>query len=182
MLSIIQTPDPKGDGASLFTPCNLLAQRLPLAKRELNLPRLLKRFPKYAVPLVGEIGSLQQSRRMDGSPHCPDGATTQKRQHDDHLKPAFLWMGCNLQSRHDHRPVHHCLILEMNLKKLQTKKRKRDTDIPIRMRIRIVSQNNQIRALQFLRGILIVVEKIVVVVHLLLVVTWHLNPIHWSSL
>ena len=46
----------------LFTPCNLLVQELLLAKRDLRLPRLLKRFAKYDALLLDDIGYVQHSR------------------------------------------------------------------------------------------------------------------------
>ena len=46
----------------LFTTCNLLVQELLLAKRELKLPKLLKRLGGYAALLVDDLGYVQQSR------------------------------------------------------------------------------------------------------------------------
>lgn len=46
----------------LFWPCNLLVQELLLAKRELALPRLLKRWTKYEAFIIDDIGYVQHSR------------------------------------------------------------------------------------------------------------------------
>lgn len=46
----------------LFTPCNLLVQQLLIAKRDLNLPRLLKRLSKYDALIIDDIGYVQQNR------------------------------------------------------------------------------------------------------------------------
>ena len=46
----------------LYIPCNLLAQNLLTAKRDLNLRRLLKRLVKYAAVIIDDIGYVQQSR------------------------------------------------------------------------------------------------------------------------
>lgn len=45
-----------------FSPCSLLVQELLLAKRELKLPRLLKRLARYEVMFVDDLGYVQQSR------------------------------------------------------------------------------------------------------------------------
>ena len=46
----------------LFSPCNLLMQELLIAKRDLNLSRMLKRLEKYDALLIDDIGYVQQSR------------------------------------------------------------------------------------------------------------------------
>lgn len=46
----------------LYLPCSLLVQNLLIAKRDLNLQRLLKRLAKYAALIIDDIGYVQQSR------------------------------------------------------------------------------------------------------------------------
>jgi DNA replication protein DnaC len=46
----------------LFTPCSLLVQQLLIAKRDLNLPRVLKRLRKYDALILDDIGYVQQNR------------------------------------------------------------------------------------------------------------------------
>ena len=46
----------------LFTPCSLLVQQLLIAKRDLNLPRVLKRLSKYDALIIDDIGYVQQNR------------------------------------------------------------------------------------------------------------------------
>jgi len=46
----------------LFTPCSLLVQQLLIAKRDLKLPRILKRLSKYDVLILDDIGYVQQNR------------------------------------------------------------------------------------------------------------------------
>ena len=46
----------------LFTPCSLLVQQLLIAKRDLNLPRVLKRLSKYDAFIIDDIGYVQQNR------------------------------------------------------------------------------------------------------------------------
>jgi DNA replication protein DnaC len=46
----------------LFCTCNLLVQELLLAKRDLKLPRLLKRLSGYEALILDDLGYVQQSR------------------------------------------------------------------------------------------------------------------------
>jgi len=46
----------------LFTPCSLLVQQLLIAKRDLKLPRALKRLSRYEAILIDDIGYVQQDR------------------------------------------------------------------------------------------------------------------------
>jgi len=46
----------------LFTPCSLLVQQLLIAKRDLKLPRLLKRLSKYDAMIIDDIGYVQHNR------------------------------------------------------------------------------------------------------------------------
>ena len=46
----------------LYIPCSLLVQNLLIAKRDLNLPRLLKRLSKYNAIIIDDSGYVQQSR------------------------------------------------------------------------------------------------------------------------
>jgi DNA replication protein DnaC len=47
---------------ALYSPCSLLVQELLLAKRELKLPRLLKRMAGYDVLVLDDLGYVQQNR------------------------------------------------------------------------------------------------------------------------
>jgi DNA replication protein DnaC len=47
----------------LYLPCSLLVQQLLIAKRDLNLPRLLKRMARYDAIIIDDIGYVQQSRQ-----------------------------------------------------------------------------------------------------------------------
>lgn len=51
------------DRRVLFTPCSLLVQDLLVAKRELNLPKILKKLAKFDALLIDDIGYVQQSRQ-----------------------------------------------------------------------------------------------------------------------
>jgi DNA replication protein DnaC len=46
----------------LFTPCSHLVQQLLIAKRDLKLPRVLKRLSKYDALIIDDIGYVQQNR------------------------------------------------------------------------------------------------------------------------
>ena len=47
----------------LFSSCSLLVQQLLIAKRDLNLPRILKRLHKYDALIIDDIGYVQQNRQ-----------------------------------------------------------------------------------------------------------------------
>jgi DNA replication protein DnaC len=46
----------------LFTPCSLLVQQLLIAKRDLNLPKVLKKLNRYDTIIIDDIGYVQQNR------------------------------------------------------------------------------------------------------------------------
>ncbi|MBT8361773.1 MAG: IS21-like element helper ATPase IstB [Deltaproteobacteria bacterium] len=46
----------------LFTPCSLLVQNLLVAKRDLELHKILKKLARYDALLIDDIGYVQQSR------------------------------------------------------------------------------------------------------------------------
>lgn len=46
----------------LFVSCNLLVQELLIAKRDLRLARVLKKFSKYKALVIDDIGYVQQNR------------------------------------------------------------------------------------------------------------------------
>ncbi len=46
----------------LFTPCSLLVQKILVAKRDLELPKILKKLASYDALLIDDIGYVQQSR------------------------------------------------------------------------------------------------------------------------
>jgi DNA replication protein DnaC len=50
------------DRRVLFTACNLLVQQLLIAKRDLTLPRVLKRLGSYDALIIDDIGYVQQNR------------------------------------------------------------------------------------------------------------------------
>jgi len=50
------------DKRIFFTPCSMLVQNLLVAKRELELPKILKKLLKYDAILIDDIGYVQQSR------------------------------------------------------------------------------------------------------------------------
>lgn len=50
------------DRRVLFTPCSLLVQQLLIAKRDLNLSRVLKRLSRYDTLIIDDIGYVQQNR------------------------------------------------------------------------------------------------------------------------
>lgn len=52
----------RGGRRVLFSPCSLLVQELLVAKRDLRLPKALKRLGGYEVLVIDDLGYVQQSR------------------------------------------------------------------------------------------------------------------------
>lgn len=50
------------DKRVLFTPCSLLVQKILVAKRDLELPKILRKLASYDALLIDDIGYVQQSR------------------------------------------------------------------------------------------------------------------------
>ena len=49
-------------GRPVLSPCSLLVQELLVAKRDLELPRALKRLSKFEATIIDDISYVQQSR------------------------------------------------------------------------------------------------------------------------
>ncbi len=46
----------------LFTTCSLLVQQLLIAKRDLQLPKMIKKLSRYDALIIDDLGYVQQSR------------------------------------------------------------------------------------------------------------------------
>ena len=99
----------------LFTTCSLLVQELLLAKRELRLARLLKRFAKFRPLIIDDIGYVQQDREEMEVLFTLLAERYETRQHHPHEQFAVFEMGEDLQGPHDdgrgdrpaRTPQHH---------------------------------------------------------------------------
>lgn len=106
--------------SALYTTCSLLVQELLLAKRELTLPRMLKKLGRYEALLIDDLGYVQQGR---------EEMEVLFTLLADRYERASVMLTSNLPfSRWESlfkdpmttaaaidRLVHHCVILELNL-------------------------------------------------------------------
>lgn len=103
-----------------FSSCSLLVQDLLLAKRELRLPRLLKRLSGYEVLFVDDLGYVQQSRE---EMEVLFTLLAERYERGSVLLTSNLAFSQWEQIFRDpmttaaaiDRLVHHCVIVELNL-------------------------------------------------------------------
>jgi DNA replication protein DnaC len=103
-----------------YTPCSLLVQELLRAKRDLKLPRALKRLARFEVLLIDDLGYVQQNR---------DEMEVLFTLLAERYERGSVWLTSNLPfSKWENifkdpmttaaaidRLVHHSVILEINL-------------------------------------------------------------------
>ena len=85
----------------LFTTCSLLVQELLKAKRELELPKLLKRLSRVEALIVDEMGYVQQSREEMEVLFTLLAERYERGQRAADEQPAVLEVGDDLQGRDD---------------------------------------------------------------------------------
>ena len=85
----------------LFRKCGLLVQELLAAKRDLKLPRLLKRLAGYEALIVDDLGYVQQSREEMEVLFTAAGGALRAGQRAADEQPAVLGLGGDLQGRDD---------------------------------------------------------------------------------
>ncbi len=104
----------------LFMPCNLLVQELLLAKRELTLPRLLKRWSKYDGLILDDIGYVQHSREemevlFALLAHRYERGSVLITSNLPFSQWDTIFKDPMTTAAAIDRLIHHCVILEMNL-------------------------------------------------------------------
>jgi|TARA_B100001971_G_scaffold208471_1_gene230356 DNA replication protein DnaC len=104
----------------LFTPCNLLVQQLLLAKRELDLPRLLKRWDRCDALVLDDIGYVQHSREemevlFALLSHRYERGSIMITSNLPFSKWEQIFKDEMTTAAAIDRLVHHCVILELNL-------------------------------------------------------------------
>jgi len=118
----------------LFTPCSLLVQQLLIAKRDLKLPRVLKRLSSYDVLIIDDIGYVQQNRgEMEVLfillAERYERGTLMLTSNLPFSKWERIFKDPMTAAAAIDRLVHHSVILELNLPsyRLQHSKGNRDT-------------------------------------------------------
>lgn len=108
------------DKRILFTSCSLLVQDLLVAKRELNLPKALKKLSKFNALLIDDIGYVQQSRdEMEVLftllAYCYERTSIMLTSNLPFSKWEKIFKDPMTTAAAIDRLVHHSVILELNL-------------------------------------------------------------------
>jgi DNA replication protein DnaC len=119
----------------LFMPCNFLVQELLAAKRDLTLPRLLKRWAIYDALILDDIGYVQHSRmEMEVLfallAHRYERGSVMITSNLPFSGWETIFKDKMTTAAAIDRLVHHCIILEMNLPsyRLEHSKKQKCTD------------------------------------------------------
>ena len=118
---------------ALYSPCSLLVQELLLAKRELKLPRLLKRLAGYDVLVVDDLGYVQQNRE---EMEVLFTLLAERYERGSVLLTSNLafsgwesiFKDAMTTAAAIDRLVHHCVILELNIPSYRAEQAKKGKD------------------------------------------------------
>jgi len=115
----------------LFTPCNLLVQELLIAKRDLKLARVLKKFSKYHALIIDDIGYVQQSREemevlFTLLADRYERGTVMLTSNLPFSKWEQIFKDPMTTAAAIDRLVHHSIILELNLPSYRLEQSKKD--------------------------------------------------------
>lgn len=118
------------DKRILFTQCSILVQDLLVAKRELELPKILKRFSKYDAILIDDIGYVQQSREemevlFTLLAHCYERISVMLTSNLPFSQWEKIFKDPMTTAAAIDRLVHHSVILEVNLESYRLEKAKK---------------------------------------------------------
>lgn len=118
------------DKRIFFTSCSILVQDLLVAKRELELPKILKKFSKYDAILIDDIGYVQQSREemevlFTLLAHCYERISVMLTSNLPFSQWEKIFKDPMTTAAAIDRLVHHSVILEVNLKSYRLEKAKK---------------------------------------------------------
>ncbi len=104
----------------LFTRCNHLVQELLIAKRDLKLPKTLKRLSRYDALIIDDIGYVQHSREEMEVLFCLlaeryERGTVMLTSNLPFSKWEIIFKDPMTTAAAIDRLVHHSIILELNL-------------------------------------------------------------------
>ncbi len=119
------------DKRILFTSCSILVQDLLVAKRELILPKTLKKFAKYDALLIDDIGYVQQSRdEMEVLftllAYCYERSSIMITSNLPFSQWEKIFKDPMTTAAAIDRLVHHSVILELNVKSYRLEKAKQN--------------------------------------------------------
>lgn len=118
------------DKRIFFTPCSILVQDLLVAKRELELPKILKKFSKYDAIFIDDIGYVQQSREemevlFTLLAHCYERISVMLTSNLPFSQWEKIFKDPMTTAAAIDRLVHHSIILEVNLESYRLEKAKK---------------------------------------------------------
>jgi len=118
------------DKRILFTQCSILVQELLVAKRELELPKTLKKLSKYDAILIDDIGYVQQSREemevlFTLLAHCYERISVMLTSNLPFSQWEKIFKDPMTTAAAIDRLVHHSVILEVNLESYRLEKAKK---------------------------------------------------------
>ncbi len=117
------------DKRILFTPCSMLVQELLAAKKELDLPKTLKKLSRHDAILIDDIGYVQQSREemevlFTLLAHCYERTSVMLTSNLPFSKWERIFKDPMTTAAAIDRLVHHAVILEVNLESYRLEKAK----------------------------------------------------------
>jgi DNA replication protein DnaC len=117
------------DKRIFFTPCSLLVQDLLVAKRDLVLPRMLKKLSKYDALLIDDIGYVQQSREemevlFTLLAYCYERSSVMLTSNLPFSQWEKIFKDPMTTAAAIDRLVHHSVILELNMDSYRLEKAK----------------------------------------------------------
>lgn len=121
------------DRRIFFTQCSLLVQDLLVAKKELVLPKMLKKFSKYDALLIDDIGYVQQSREemevlFTLLAYCYERTSIMLTSNLPFSQWEKIFKDPMTTAAAIDRLVHHSVILELNLDSYRLAKAKENLE------------------------------------------------------
>jgi len=121
------------DKRIFFTPCSLLVQELLVAKRDLVLPKTLKKLANYDALLIDDIGYVQQSREemevlFTLLAYCYERSSVMLTSNLPFSQWEKIFKDPMTTAAAIDRLVHHSVILELNLDSYRLKKAKQNME------------------------------------------------------
>lgn len=117
------------DRRIFFTSCSMLVQELLVAKKELDLPKTLKKLSRHDAILIDDIGYVQQSREemevlFTLLAHCYERTSIMITSNLPFSSWKKIFKDPMTTAAAIDRLVHHAVILEVNLESYRLEKAK----------------------------------------------------------
>lgn len=118
------------DKRIFFTSCSMLVQEMLVAKRELELPKILKKLSRYDALLIDDIGYVQQSREemevlFTLLAHCYERSSLMITSNLPFSQWEKIFKDPMTTAAAIDRLVHHSVILEVNVESYRLEKAKK---------------------------------------------------------